>query len=113
MVALKTSIVFTVCTMTGAVVQGPEAAIPWTMLANGGIGLTLLFAIWMFMRFLREERADRSAERDKTQDTMKAMATGFADRVEDSNGRTEQALRDLAQELRQARGGGVQPGRPA
>lgn len=104
MVALCVSVSFTCITYIGYFIQGHDSVVPWAMLSNGGIGITLLFAIWMFMRFLREERTDRTAERTQVQAVMKDMNETFVQRVEASNARVEASVRDLAQSVRQTQG---------
>lgn len=43
--------------------QGPADAIPWKELAGGGAALLMLISFLVFLRFLREDRAERAADR--------------------------------------------------
>jgi hypothetical protein len=55
----------------------PADAIPWKEIVGGGAASLLLVALWMFLKFLREERADRAAERQKDREHIEKLVNAF------------------------------------
>jgi membrane protein implicated in regulation of membrane protease activity len=98
--------------------QAPGDSIPWTLLANGGSVVAVLFTVWFFVRFcstlITECRAEREltekSHREEREAALNRMDT-IVGAVKESTGRLEVAMRDLGGDLRNnQRGPTVPPG---
>lgn len=80
----------------------------WQALVNAGAAGLVLFTVVLFMRFMREERQERKAERDAEREqftqALKDQRGDFTAALKDHGERTEKALEGLTNEIRLGRG---------
>lgn len=79
--------------------QSPADAVPWKDIAGSGAVGAGLAALWMFLRFLREERQERMAERAKDSGNVQQLATQLAAQYAASTERVINQFRDTTTQL--------------
>lgn len=66
--------------------QNPiDTGLPWEQLASGGAAILVICVVWMFLRYLADQRKEHNA-------AMSAISKDFATTVENSNRAFSEAM---------------------